>query len=213
MIKILEALTALVSQFFTDYGVIGIFLGTVLEEIIAPIPSTIVILGGSYFMMGALPITFDSVLKLILEIAIPVGLGMTIGSSVIYGLCYYLGKPFVVRYGKYFGLKWDEIENFSERINNQKRDYILIYVARATPIIPSVVISGFCGVVRYDAFKYLVLTFIGGVTRAIILGFIGWQFGVYTDAITARMDILENLVIIIVVIAIIYYIYTKKFKK
>lgn len=197
-------------MFFMNYGALGVFIGTVIEEIIAPIPSTVVVLTSSFFMLGNLPVDLGSILSLILYIGLPVGFGMVIGSSVIYGLCYYLGKPFVSKWGKYLGLKWDDIEKFKRKIDNQKRDSLLIYIARTVPVIPSVAISGFCGVVRYDFTKYVILTFLGGFTRAVILGFIGWQFGAYTQDISLQMDNLENIFIILIIIAVIGYILYKK---
>lgn len=201
-------------MFFMNYGALGVFIGTVIEEIIAPIPSTVVILASSFFMLHSLPISIESIGSLVLYIGLPVGFGMVIGSSVIYGLCYYLGKPFVSKWGKYLGLKWDDIEKFNRKISNQKRDSLAIYIARTVPVIPSVAISGFCGVVRYDFKKYIVLTFLGGFSRALILGFIGWQFGAYSQDISSQMDNLENIIIILVVIAVIAYIgYKKVYKK
>lgn len=209
----LEYLIELVNMFFLDYGAFGVFIGTVLEEIVAPIPSTLIIVSSSFFMLNSMPITLHSIAILLFYIAVPVGFGMTIGSSVIYGLCYYLGKPFVERYGKYIGLKWEDIDKFNNKISNQKRDYVAIYIARAVPVIPSVAISGFCGVVRYDLKKYLILTFIGGITRALVLGFIGWQFGTYYRDISMNMSNVEELLVAIIIVAIIAFIVYKYRKK
>lgn len=210
---ILESLTILINSFFMTYGALGVFVGTVIEEIIAPIPSTLIILGSSFFILNGLPITLESIGKLLISIALPVGLGMTIGSSVIYILCYYIGKPFVTKWGKYLGLNWEDIDKFNKKISNEKRDYLTIYIARAIPVIPSVAISGFCGVVRYNWKKYLSLTFLGGITRASILGFIGWQFGNYYTKIGVKMSILEEYLLILFIIAIVVYIIYKKRKK
>lgn len=208
----LEYLTEIVNMFFMQYGALGVFIGTVIEEIIAPIPSTLIIIASSFFMLNSAPITLESVAKLIFFISLPVGFGMTIGSTIIYAACYYLGKPFVERYGKYLGLKWNDIKKFNDKISNQKRDYLYIYIARAVPVIPSVAISGFCGVVRYNLKKYLILTFFGGVTRAFILGFVGWQFGTYYKNISMGLSNIEEILVIIIIVAIIGYVVYKKKK-
>lgn len=208
----LEYITEIVNMFFMHYGALGVFIGTVIEEIIAPIPSTLIIIASSFFMLDSAPITIESIAKLIFLISVPVGFGMTIGSTIIYGACYYLGKPFVEKYGKYLGLKWEDIKRFNEKISNQKRDYLYIYIARAVPVIPSVAISGFCGVVRYNVKKYLILTFLGGITRAFILGFVGWQFGTYYRNISTELSNVEEILVVIIIIAIIGYIIYKKKK-
>jgi membrane protein YqaA with SNARE-associated domain len=67
-------------NFFLDYGSLGVFLGSFLEEIIAPIPSTIVIIGSSFFIMGADPLNLEGFIKLLLYVSIPASLGLTLGS-------------------------------------------------------------------------------------------------------------------------------------
>lgn len=208
----LEYITEIVNMFFMQYGALGVFIGTVIEEIIAPIPSTLIIIGSSFFMLDSAPLTLESFFKLIFYIAVPVGLGMTIGSTIVYALCYYLGKPFVEKYGRFLGLRWEDIDRFNRKISNQKRDYAYIYAARAVPVIPSVAISGFCGVVRYDLKKYLILTFLGGITRAFILGFIGWQFGSYYRTISMQLSNIEEILVVLIAIAIVGYIIYKRRK-
>lgn len=159
----LEYLTELVNMFFMNYGAVEVFTGTIIEERIAQIPSTLIIVASSFFILDSVPVSVETFLKLIFYIAVPAVLGMTIGSAIIYALCYGLGKPFIAKYGKYMGLKWDDINRFNEKISNRKRDYIHIYAISVLPVIPSVAISGFCGVVRHELKKYIVLRFSKGL--------------------------------------------------
>ncbi|MDL2246147.1 VTT domain-containing protein [Methanobrevibacter sp. OttesenSCG-928-K11] len=201
----LESLISLLESFFINYGALGVFIGSIIEEIIAPIPSTIVILGSSLFMLHELPLTLASFFDLFIQISLPAALGMTIGSLVIYFLCYYLGKEFIVRWGKYLTLNWEDIEKTNEKIENEKRGGLFLFGVRAIPVIPSVVISAFCGVMRYDIKKYILITFLGGFVRASILGFIGWQFGSFYESISTSISSIEEIVgfiIIIIIVAI-----------
>ena len=159
-----------------DYGAFGLFIGGLVKEII-PIPSTAIIMSSSFLLLKGQLIDINSILNLIFIIAIPVALGMTIGSLVTYIPCFYIGKPFIDRWGKYLSLKWENIERVEKKFENNSRDYLILYILRTTPVIPSAITSAFCGIIRYDFKKYLLITFLGGLTRAIILGFIGWQFG------------------------------------
>ncbi|MDR0913186.1 MAG: VTT domain-containing protein [Methanobrevibacter sp.] len=209
----LENLAQLLQSFFINYGSLGVFLGSIIEEIIAPIPSTLVILGSSMFMLAGQAININSVINLILNVSIPAAAGMTIGSLVIYGLCYYLGKNFIIKWGKYFTISWKSIENAQKKFEKQNKDSIMLFGVRAIPVIPSVVISAFFGILRYDVKKYIILTFLGGLVRASILGFVGWQFGKVYSEISNEISFLEDIVIIIIIVAIIsYFIYKKKFK-
>lgn len=207
----LENITSLLQNFFVDYGAIGVFIGSIIEEIIAPIPSTIIILGSSFFILEGQPIAINSIIHLLLNVAIPAGLGMTIGSLVIYGLCYYIGKPFITKWGKYLAINWKDIEKTNEKFQEQTRDELVLYGVRAIPVIPSVAISAFCGVIRYDLKKYILITFLGGLTRATMLGFIGWQFGNVYQEIGDQISFLEEIIVIAIVIGIIgYVLYNKR---
>jgi len=159
-----------------DYGAIGLLISGIVKEFI-PIPSTAIILGTSFILLKGQTIGISSILNLLLIIAVPLAMGMTIGAIITYILCFYIGKPFIDRWGKYISLKWEDIEKMDKRFENNKKDYIILYFLRTAPIIPSIIISAFCGIIRYDFRKYLIVTFLGGLTRAIIFGFIGWQFG------------------------------------
>lgn len=207
----LETITNPLQSFFIEYGAIGVFLGSIIEEIIAPIPSTIVILGSSFFILEGQSIGLNSILDLFLKIAIPASLGMTLGSLVIYGLCYYIGKPFINKWGKYLAIKWEDIEKTEEKFQEQTKDDLILYGIRALPIVPSVAINAFCGIIRYNLKKYLIITLLGVLTRTIILGFLGWQFGNFYQEIANQISFLEELVVIIIIISLIgYIIYNKQ---
>ncbi len=209
----LEAVTIQLQSFFIEYGAIGVFFGCIIEEIIAPIPSTIIILGSSFFILEGQTIGLNSITNLILNISIPAALGMTIGSLFIYGLCYYIGKPFINKWGKYLAIRWEDIEKTDEKLQNQNKDEVILFGIRAIPIVPSVAISAFCGIIRYDLKKYILITFLGGLVRATVLGFLGWQFGTIYRDISNQISFLEEIVVIIGVIGVIGYILYNKRKK
>jgi len=176
----LEEIVIQLESIIANYGAIGLFISGVVKEFI-PIPSTAIILGTSLVLLKGQAITISSILNLLFVIAIPLSLGMTIGAIITYMLCFYIGKPFIDRWGKYISLKWEDVEKLDKKFESTKKDYILLYVIRTTPVIPSIVLSAFCGVIRYDLKKFIIITFIGGMTRAIIFSFIGWQFGNVLD--------------------------------
>lgn len=195
-----------------EYGAFGLFLGGLIKELI-PIPSTVIITGSSFLLLKGQIININSILSLLFIIAIPVTLGMTIGSLITYVPCFYIGKPFIEKWGKYLSLKWEHIEKVEQKFESNSRDYLILYIIRTTPVIPSVVTSAFCGIIRYDLKKYLLITFLGGLTRAIILGFIGWQFGnLYetTDKQISFLGEISGILIIVIVIGFIGYIIYKK---
>jgi len=172
----LEEIIIQLQNIITDYGAIGLFISGIVKEFI-PIPSTAIILGTSLVLLKGQAINIETILILLFTIVIPISAGMTIGAIITYIPCFYIGKPFIDKWGKYISLKWEDIEKLDKKFENTKRDYIVLYIIRTTPVIPSIVLSAFCGVIRYDLKKYIIITFLGGLTRALIFGIIGWQFG------------------------------------
>ena len=100
----IDSIIQTIQTLVTTYGAFGIFLGALIEEVISVIPSAAVIMFSGFFVMGGLPIDTTSVYKLLISVSLPVALGLTLGSLLIYSLAYYFGAPFINRFGKYFGV-------------------------------------------------------------------------------------------------------------
>jgi membrane protein DedA with SNARE-associated domain len=209
----LAELTTLIQNFIISYGSLGIFFASILEQIIAPIPSTAVIMGSSFFIMGNSPVSFFSLEKLFLYIALPVAFGVTIGALIIYGAVYELGKPFVDRWGKFLGLSWADIEKTEEKYSKSNSLLLFLFITWAVPIFPSVVISAFCGFIKFDIKKYIYATFLGTLVKAFVLGFLAWQFGSFYSSLGPKMALSENIVVIGLIIALIIIFIYKKYKK
>jgi membrane protein DedA with SNARE-associated domain len=207
----LNELMTYLQNFFMDYGSLGVFLGSFIEEVIAPIPSTLIILGSSFFMMQGAPISIGSIVSLILYVSIPAALGLTLGSLFLYAIGYYIGKPFITRWGKYMGFSWEDVEKTQQKFAESKNDDIALFSLRAIPIVPSIAISTFCGIIRYKIKNYILITFLGSIVRASILGFIGWQFGRFYLDIADQLAIYEDIFIIGFIIGLGGYILYKKY--
>lgn len=157
-------------------GGFGIFLATLIEEILWPIPAAFVLLASGFLFLTHTS-GISALIILIFKIAIPAAFGVTLGSLFIYYLAYVLGRLFIDKYGKWFGLKWADIEKTEKWLERGLRDDVLIFIARATPIIPSVTIGAFAGIFRLPLRTYIISSFLGTFVRAVIVGLIGWQVG------------------------------------
>lgn len=74
------SIMTLLEQFFLNYGALGVFLGSITEQVIAPIPSSIVVLGSSFIIMKGHLLSFEAIQTLFLTISIPAAAGVTLGS-------------------------------------------------------------------------------------------------------------------------------------
>jgi membrane protein DedA with SNARE-associated domain len=209
-----EGIILYLESILAVYGPFGVFIASIVEEVIAPIPSTLVIMGTSFVVLKGSAISLDGIINLFVNIVLPASLGVSLGSLFVYGIGYFAGKPFIERWGKYLGVSWQDIEKAEEKFENSHSDEILLFIVRAIPVIPSVAISAFCGIIRFDLLKYVIITFLGTMVRAFILGFIGWQFGSMYQSLADEISYLEEITVAIILVAVIlYFIYKKKLKK
>lgn len=172
----IENLTHILEVSILPLGPWGVFLASVAEEVVAPVPSALVMMTAGFIFISG-PVSFASILKLVLFVGLPAALGVTLGSLWIYGVAYWGGRASVDRFGKWIGLYWSDVEKMQEHFSKNNKDELGIIGARVLPIVPSVAISAFCGFIRMKFWKYFTLTFVGMFFRAIIMGSIGWQVG------------------------------------
>jgi membrane protein DedA with SNARE-associated domain len=203
----------LIENFLVPYGATGVFAATVLEEVIAPIPSALVMLTSGFFLIQESAFSFSVFQKVFLLIALPGALGITIGSLVVYGLGYISGKPALLRWSSWLGFSWGDVEKIEAKFSKGYTDEILLFVFRAIPIIPSVVISGFCGFIRLPLFEYILFTFLGTIVRAFILGVIGWRVGQFYHEIAGHIDTFENSILILIGVSTAFFIGYRFFKR
>ena len=189
-------------------GAFGVFVASVAEEVIAPIPSALIMtMSGFLFVSGSL--SLQTILDLVFKVAIPAALGVTIGSYFIYFLARFGGLFIIEKYGKYVGLFLKDIETLQNRLSGSLKDEILIILSRITPFVPSVAISAFCGVIKMNPFKYFYISFVGVFIRGLILGCIGWQVGNVYEKYAKLFSSIENVVLIVLLVLVATFVMLK----
>ncbi len=148
-----------------------VFLGSVIEEVIAPIPSPI-ILAVSGSIAAAQGYGWLGIAGLI-AIA---SAGKTLGGWVLY-IVGDKGEHFLLgRFGRAIGLSHREVEHFSHRFTGGWKDDLLLFGLRCIPIVPSAPLSVLCGVLKIPMRTYLTATFLGSYIRSamfFLLGYLG----------------------------------------
>jgi membrane protein DedA with SNARE-associated domain len=177
-----SAVAAFIEHSIITLGATGVFIGSVLEEIIVPIPSSLVQAGAGFFLLAGEPVSAASIWKLITWIAIPSAIGVVVGSLLIYFLVYYGGMPAIRKFGKYFMLDPEKIEKTRADIAGRKSILITITALRFIPLLPNAIITATAGLLRIPFWPYVWSTFIGVFIRALYLGSIGWLTGHVSDA-------------------------------
>ncbi len=148
-----------IQEFVLSLGAFGIFFGMFLESSVVPIPSEAVLVAAG--ALGFSPV----------EIAIFGGLGSSFGAVVGYYIGRYGGRPFLVRYGKYFMFnesKMKFVDNWFDRWGSYS-----VLVSRLIPLIPFKIFSIAAGIGKMNLLHFFVFTLIGSIPRSFILGYFG----------------------------------------
>lgn len=202
----IEELILQIQSVVVQHGALGVFLATLLEEIIAPIPSPLVPMMAGFFLLPVYGTFLEVAWQGALIIAFPVVLGITLGSLAVYSLGYFGGKPVIDKSKKWLGLSWKDVEKIENRLVRGYGDEVVLFVLRLIPIVPGVAISGFCGIVRYPLKNFLVVTFFGAFARALALSMIGWYVGeMYVTYVDAISLIEKYALIVVIIFAVLFF--------
>lgn len=193
-------------------GAPGLLVAAFLEEVIAPIPSAVVMVSAGFFFLEG-PFTLSLIATLLFTIVIPIALGVTLGSIVIYTIFYYGGKPFIEKWGRWFGLRWSDIERAQAKIDASYRDELILFGLRVVPVVPNVAIGALCGIVRYSFKKYVIATLCGSAVRAAILALLGWEVGELYLEYTKQIEQYEHMFALVALVLVLLFVGWKIYKR
>ena len=145
------------------------FVGSILEEIIAPIPSPLVMTTA-----GTLAYTQNHTLFYLLWLALAASIGKTIGSWLFYILADKAENLVLTRFGKTLGISHKEVENIGRHFNGTWKDDVILLIVRALPIMPTTPVSLVCGFIKLNQRTYLRSTFIGYFIRSFTFLYLGY---------------------------------------
>lgn len=203
----IATVTTYIEEVLVPMGAIGVFFASIIEEVIVPIPAALVQMSAGATLSGLFSepsLSFG--MTLFFQVIVPVSLGVTLGSLVIYAIGYCAGKPVLERWGEYFGLAWRDVDQRYRKLRHVQADATMLFFLRVTPIVPSVAISAVCGVVRMKVWRYFFLSLLGNVVRATFIVMIGWSAGELYRNHSAVVDQFERYVLWGGVITLLLYI-------
>jgi membrane protein DedA with SNARE-associated domain len=148
-----------------------VMIASFVEEIFPPIPSPAFLL-----LAGALAQVQNYPPLALLGVALAAALGKTVGAIALYFLVDKAEDAIVGRWGRFLGLEPGDLEKVGSHLGHGARDYIVLTVLRATPFLPSSVISVGCGLLKLPLRLYITATIIGTMIRDsffIVTGYLG----------------------------------------
>ncbi|HEX7818840.1 MAG TPA: DedA family protein [Nitrososphaeraceae archaeon] len=164
--EILKPIIDFVISFISTLGYPGIFLLSILESALIPIPSEIIMPFSGFLVSNG---TFEPV-----SVVLAGTFGNLVGSILTYYLGIKAGRAFILRYGKYILFKKSHLE-FTEELFQKYGDKISFF-CRLLPAVRTY-ISLPCGVGKTNFVKFSIYTFLGSLIWNSMLTYVGIIFG------------------------------------
>ena len=204
-------ITQWVMDLMRAHGQLAVFIGVMVEQIIVPIPSPLIIMGaGALLILPGLSIP-QAFLQILWIIVLPGSIASTLGSYIGYIISYYGGKALVIRLRRFLEVDWEQIERLEQRFQGKKEAWS-IFLSRAIPVFPISLISIFAGLLRIPIRPFTFYTFLGSIVRCFFLGFFGWWVGATYEKVATHLDSMETFVSILILIGMVItfgYLYYK----
>lgn len=187
-------------QFIVDtassWGYLGIIILMTLESSFIPFPSEVVMIPAGY-------LAHKGELNLFLCILSGV-FGSVLGALINYYICFFWGKKFVLKFGKYFGINEKKFSKFEEFF--LKYGEISTFICRLLPGIRQY-ISMPAGLSKMKLLNFVFFTALGSAIWVSILAFLGYFIGENEELIKTYLS--QILVFIIIFCFIFVFIYVK----
>jgi membrane protein DedA with SNARE-associated domain len=183
------------------HGAWSVFVGVIIESVIVPIPSPLIIMGAGFLLISPDQSFMQALPPILLQIVLPGAIASTLGAYIGYAIGYYGGKPLVDRWEKFLGFSWRDVESLERRFQAGQVN-TLIFFLRALPIFPLSVISAAAGLLRLPLNQFSLWTFYGTLPRCLLLAYLGWGLGETYQQFAKGIDRAEGIVSGILVLSI-----------
>lgn len=200
MTELIELIVGFVTSYIAALGYWGVGIGMAIESANIPLPSEVILPFGGYLVSTG-ELDFYGVV-------LAGTVGGTIGSVLSYYLGLWGGRPFLVKYGRYFGFSIKHLEMADHWFNRYGE--ATVFFTRLMPVVRTF-ISLPAGISGMNFKRFLVYTFLGSLPWSLLLVYIGLKLGQNWTAIKPwfhRMDA----VIIIGIAAVIFYLWRQRKK-
>lgn len=177
---------------FENMGVWGILVWMLFESSCIPLPSEIILpFGGLLVAQGTITL---------LEANVAAAVGSIIGSLVAYSIGSFGGRPFILKFGKYFFIS--EKNFYAAEKAFQKHGMLAVCLGRMLPVIRTF-ISLPAGIAKINAPKFVLYSLVGMIPWNFALIYLGYLFGKdFETKIKPYFKGLEHFVIAAIIVGI-----------
>lgn len=194
----LEYLYHIATTYIDAWGYWGLIIGMALESACIPIPSEIILPYGGYMVSRGILGYWQAV--------VAGTLGGAIGSSLAYWVGSIGGRPFIMRYGRYFLINTRDMQvadRWFIRYGHQ-----VVFWARLLPVIRTF-ISLPAGISRMDFRRFLLYTILGSFPWSIIFVYLGFKLGQNWNQVRKMFEEFDIIILSALVALMVVYIAVK----
>ncbi|MEB2813877.1 DedA family protein [Campylobacter upsaliensis] len=181
------------------WGYLGIIILMTIESCFIPFPSEVVMIPAGYLAHKG---------ELDFSLCILSGvLGSVLGALINYYLCFFWGRDFILRYGRFFGITEEKFAKFEVFFN--RHGEFSTFVCRLLPGIRQY-ISMPAGLAKMRVINFVIFTAAGSGIWVSILVFLGYFLGENEDLIKEYLHQILLFILLFVFITSLIYIKIKK---
>ncbi len=193
----------LVTQLYEAVGYLGVAIWVAIESVIIPIPSELILPFAGFLVGEGTAIEPLTGQPWSLPLVVLAGtLGATAGALVAYAIGYWGGRPVILRWGRWLGIKAEDLDRTEAFF--EKHGMAACLIGRMIPVIRSLVSFG-AGLGRMPVLKFTVYTFLGSLPFTFLLVFVGVQLGENWEVVGAVLKQFEYLILAILVLVVLVF--------
>jgi membrane protein DedA with SNARE-associated domain len=177
-------------------GYFGIFILMVLESMVFPLPSELVMPFAGYLAsQGRFTFQFVMVASVC---------GSIVGSFISYVIGAYGGRELILKHGKYILVTHHDLHMTESWF--KKRGEITIFLARFVPVVRHL-ISIPAGIAKMNLWKFFIYTAVGAGLWNGFLAWLGYTFGEHWDLVRKYTEPFSIVIALMIVGAVVWYIW------
>ncbi|PIZ99060.1 MAG: alkaline phosphatase [Candidatus Komeilibacteria bacterium CG_4_10_14_0_2_um_filter_37_10] len=201
MTEIIHFVTSIVTDIINSWHYFGVLFLMTLESANIPIPSEVILPYAGFLASHG---------QMNYHLAAIVGaFGCVIGGIISYYLGYILGRPFLMKHGKWLLISNRDIELVDHLL--EKHGNAIYFVSRMLPVVRTY-ISIVVGISRGHFWKFTISGFIGSLIWCYILVFLGVVLGNNWNQLGPWWDKFNVGIIVLIIIGIAWHI-SRVFRK
>jgi len=194
-----EALVGIVTSILSSLGYVGLFVLMALESMIAPVPSELV-MPFAGFLVADGKMTFGAAL-------FAAAAGSLVGSLASYAMGVYLGRPAIVRFGRYLLLREEHL-TMTETWFHRRRGGTTVLLCRFVPVVRHL-ISIPAGMGRMPLPSFVAFTVIGATAWDGILLYVGVALRERWSDVAAWFALLDYAIVLGLVAVAVAWVVTR----